>query len=134
MCFRTAVTNLAVTVLLGCPYVCLAEASATRDGAELARRSCCNCCEPKEPAQAPSSENDSDGGPGSCLCGGALIQAPGRTEAPDPDVRAPLAQGQAFAQSAPPAATCGSTALSPPHFPPTLAGRLLRTLIGSLLL
>ncbi|MHC4180667.1 MAG: hypothetical protein ACYSWU_24470 [Planctomycetota bacterium] len=134
MALRKVAANLAVAALLGCPYICLAEAGMPQTGVERPQRSCCNCCGPNQPDQERPGGSDSQSGPRSCLCGGALVETPVRTQAPDAEILAPVVYDQIFAAADRASANSGRAALLSSHSPPPCSGRALRALIDSYLL
>jgi hypothetical protein len=134
MGFRAVVTNLLMAVLLGCPYVCLGETGTPRAEVQRVGQSSCDCCGPNQPAPDRPDGNGSDGQRRSCLCGGALIEAPPRMQAPDAEILATLADHHILAPADPAAANRGPAALLCSHSPPPRSGKFLRAMIESYLL
>ena len=141
---RAAVAGLAVAVLLGCPYVCMAQAA--RAGKAHTQPRCCHCCGPNEPApdQPEGNEsgrdrpNDSDSGTqgGACLCHGAVLQSPPTPPGFDhaPAAFLPVDDLPATAKSSIFGDSLFAVEHTACHFPSADSGRKVRALIESLLL
>ena len=126
---RRASTYLLIPVLLGCPLICLLEASADVPAEDECIDSCCTS---RPPAENCPDDSDSDRQPKSCLCGGAVMPglSPKVTLSEEP---APALGGVVvFEGSSTAPIMNGRAAAGSSRFPPIFWGRQFLALIERL--